>query len=96
MIRRAFTLAGVVSLLLVIVSLVMLGVAASRGVHCPYCDRERLGDSFQGWARFFQVKDCLLMLGGVGGLAAAAVASVRLWGVIAFGLAILAVLLSPK
>ena len=87
---------GVAALVLVVASLVMFGVALSQGVHCPHCDRQRLGDDYAYWAGFFKVKDYLLALGGTGGLIAVLAARIRLWGAIALAIALLSIIVAPK
>ena len=92
-VRAVFTWLGVAGIALVLGSAVMLGWAwGVHGIHCPECDRP---PDMAFWTRYFSVKDALLHLGGLTGLAALIAAHQRRWGLIAVVAAFFAAAFTP-
>lgn len=68
--RRLFTKVGLASLVAAGLSLGMLLGALAAGVHCPECDRWKLGASYESWSTYFAVQHALAIAGIISGLAA--------------------------
>ncbi len=93
--RRVFTAVGIGGLVLVAAALGLYGIAFLNGVHCPECDRTHLGSRYASWHRYFIVLDSTLGAGGVAALGSLLFAQSRRWGILAFILAVLFLLLRP-
>jgi uncharacterized membrane-anchored protein len=87
--RRILGAVGIVSLVLVGVAAGMMCWALAHHVHCPSCDRMRLGAAFPWWQGYFAVKDWFLTVGSVGALVATCFARRRRYA----GLALIGALL---
>jgi hypothetical protein len=86
---------GLVCLGLAAASQTMFAFALSQDIHCPECDRIRLGSQYPLWAAYFTVHHSLLMMAGVGGFTSLFFAKKRVLSMAAFVLAMAQVLTTP-
>ena len=82
-VRGIFTKLGVASLVAAGLSLGMLLVALALGVHCPECDRWKLGDAYVLWSGYFALQHAVALASVLPALAALLVAERRRYAVVA-------------
>jgi hypothetical protein len=89
-VRKWVGLSGLLGIGCVVASVAMMSWSLSRGVHCPECNRFQIADGFPWWSAFFELKNSVLAIGAMLGLAAAIGGKPRRYGLVALAGAALA------
>ena len=73
----------------------MFAVALALGIHCPQCDRSKVGDAYAFWVGYFHVLDLAALAALVPALVGVAFGSRRRYGAIALFVALAITLFRP-